>query len=345
MAENLYRRGKTWWGRIQVEKREIRASLRTRDRAEARKRLAEWKKEISHASHYGEARLTWQDAVLRYVEEVMPGSVKPSTAKRYRVSFRQVAHLEGMFVDAIARRDIATLVGQRKKAGATNATIKRDLTAVSRVLASAISWGVAEHNAALEFDRQMVRERRDPITLPTDDDVAGAVAKMPAADSKRRIVLLAEQSGMREGEIITLTWPQVDMLRGISLDRTKTDAPRVVPLTDPLLAEAAGTLTGTPRREGCPFVFWHSDGQPYRNFPAQFAAWRRANGVTFRFHDLRHKFAVGYLRRGGNIYTLQKILGHKSIKTTEGYLLYLTPDEAERAKNYPAQNPAHVYAR
>jgi integrase/recombinase XerD len=41
---------------------------------------------------------------------------------------------------------------------------------------------------------------------------------------------------------------------------------------------------------------------------------------------------VDYLRRGGSIYRLQQILGHKSIKTTEDYLVYLTPEEAERAK-------------
>jgi integrase len=344
MADNLYRRGKTWWGRIQVAGADIRRSLRTSDRTEAKRRLKAWKDEISHARHFGEARLTWQDAVTRYVTEVMPGSIKASTAKRYLVSFRQLApHMHGRFVDTLAMKDIASVVGKRKTTGATNATIKRDLTAASRVFASARAWGASEHNPVREYlDQGLVRERRDPITLPTDAEVREAVAKLPPSDPKRRVILLADQSGMREGEILTLTWPQVDMLRGISLDRTKTDAPRVVPLTDPLLAEAVGTLSGTPRREGCPFVFWHSDGQPYRNFPAQFASWRRVNGVAFRFHDLRHKFAVGYLRRGGNIYALQKILGHKSIKTTEIYLAYLTPDEAERAKNYTAQIPAQM---
>jgi integrase/recombinase XerD len=61
----------------------------------------------------------------------------------------------------------------------------------------------------------------------------------------------------------------------------------------------------------------------------------------FRFHDLRHRFAVDYLRDGGNIYDLQKILGHASIKTTEIYLDYLTPDEQEAAKR-PAQKPAQA---
>ena len=44
-------------------------------------------------------------------------------------------------------------------------------------------------------------------------------------------------------------------------------------------------------------------------------------------HDLRHKFAVDYLRKGGSIYQLQQYLGHASIRTTEGYLAYVTPEQ------------------
>jgi integrase/recombinase XerD len=43
-------------------------------------------------------------------------------------------------------------------------------------------------------------------------------------------------------------------------------------------------------------------------------------GVRFSPHTLRHTFAVGYLRKGGNLFYLSKILGHTSVKTTERYL-------------------------
>lgn len=55
--------------------------------------------------------------------------------------------------------------------------------------------------------------------------------------------------------------------------------------------------------------------------------------ITFTLHHLRHLFAVTYLREGGNIYRLQKIMGHSSIKTTEIYLTYLTPDERMRSQH------------
>jgi len=45
-------------------------------------------------------------------------------------------------------------------------------------------------------------------------------------------------------------------------------------------------------------------------------------GVRFRCHDLRHKFAIDYLKNGGDIYKLKQILGHSSVKTTEMYLAY-----------------------
>jgi integrase/recombinase XerD len=275
--------------------------------------------------------MTWQDAVGRYCEEVIPGAIEASTAKRYIVSFRQVApHLDGHYVDAIGRREIAALVSARKRGRVTNASIARDLTAVSRVLASAIGWGVAEHNAALEYDRSLIRERRDPIDLPTTEEVYGAADK--AHDGLGRVVRFAAQTGMRQAEIVGLTWRQVELNRRvITLTRTKTDSARAIPLAGPLLADALGTLAGTPRHATSPLVFWHGDGQPYRNFAANFREWRRRQGVRFRFHDLRHFFAVSYLREGGYIYALQGILGHASIKTTEGYLQYLTPEQKQRA--------------
>jgi integrase len=43
-------------------------------------------------------------------------------------------------------------------------------------------------------------------------------------------------------------------------------------------------------------------------------------GVRVSFHTFRHTFAVSYLRAGGNLYYLARVLGHSSVKTTERYL-------------------------
>ena len=330
MPDNLYKRGKTWWGRVQVDKRDLRKSLRTTDKAKAAKKLRDWKDELEAARDYGADRMIWGDAVGRYCLEVMPGAIKLSTQERYRVSFTAVAPtLDGKFIDTIGRKDIAAVVSARKREGVTNASIARDLTAISRVLASAIGWGVAEHNAALEYDRSLIRERRNPIVLPTPEEVQKAADE---AKSFGRMILLAAQTGMRQGELLALTWREVELNRRmVNVTRSKTDTPRAIPLDGPLLSAAYGTLAGTPRHASSKLVFWHGDGVTFANFAANFREWRERRGIRFRFHDLRHFFAVEYLRRGGYIYDLQAILGHASIKTTEGYLKYLTPEQKQRA--------------
>jgi hypothetical protein len=99
-------------------------------------------------------------------------------------------------------------------------------------------------------------------------------------------------------------------------------------------------MYGLPAYAHKQLLFWHGEGESYKNFASQFAgiverteAFAKANGVDFRpfrFHDLRHLHAVEWLKDGRSIYDLQNRLGHRSIKTTEMYCTYLTP-EAQRA--------------
>lgn len=337
MSDNLYRRTKIWWGRIQHAGREYRRSLRTSDRAEAKKRLAKWIKEIEHLAFYGEDRKTWRGAVLKYTQEVLPQSVKSTTATRYLVSLKQISpYLEDLYLDEIDRKRVSGVISSRLATGATNATIRRDLTAMSRVLAACVAWGWRDDNPARDFDRSIIRERRDPIRLPSDAEVLKAAADVPPMMG--RIMLWAVQTGMRESEILTLEHSQVDTTRKtVTLTKTKTDSPRVIPLTGPITDQAVGTYDGTTRHIKSKLVFWHGDGDPYRNFASNFSNQRETHKIPFRFHDLRHKFAVEYLRHGGVIYDLQRIMGHSSIKTTEIYLDYLTPEEVARAKQASAQ--------
>lgn len=75
MPSNLYRRGKTWWARVQVRGKEIRRSLHTKNRADAIARLSTWLHEVNQSAHTGKVRVLWQQAVLCYLTEFMPGNV------------------------------------------------------------------------------------------------------------------------------------------------------------------------------------------------------------------------------------------------------------------------------
>src|SRR5262249_35236985 len=128
--------------------------------------------------------------------------------------------------------------------------------------------------------------------------------------------------------------------RAVDLSRTKTNRPRSVPLDSRALA----ILTSIPVHLKSKYVFWHGeDGDRYRRISNLFAEHMKTAVKekrvkrAFAFHHLRHWFAVDYLRTPGHvIYDLQKILGHSSLTTTEMYLDFLTPEEADLAKR-PAQ--------
>lgn len=339
-GDNLYKRDGVWYARVQVSGKDVRRSLRTGSRAEAKKRLQEVLADAQHVRFYGEARHRWQDAVVAWVESAP--EISPGTLKRYQTSLRQVRGLlDGLFVDEITIRMIARIAS---RSGVSNATRRRDLTAVSIVLRWCVSQGWREDNPAKAWDRSVIKERRDPIVMPSEDDIDCYVALAPG--NFAQMIRFAQYTGMREEECASLERREIDRARqAAQLSRTKTNRPRAVPLDE----RALGTLAGTPTSLRTTFVFWHEPGDRYANVASRFSEIRRraiaraksekrAPPRRFRFHDLRHWFAVDYLRAGGSIYDLQQILGHASIKTTELYLDFLTPDEQRTAKHGPTHN-------
>lgn len=143
-------------------------------------------------------------------------------------------------------------------------------------------------------------------------------------------------TGMREGELAGLRWDKVDFARRLIIvdfsydGPTKAEDVRYVPILDPLLPVLKAW------RLRCPgvFVFPNRDGGMqqrsgrifqevlHRVLDAAKFPKTEKNGKTRRyivFHDLRHTFASFWVMNGGDLYKLQKILGHKSTKMTERY--------------------------
>lgn len=336
----LYQRNGIYWARFKVRGIEYRESLRTRSESVAERRLKARRQEIEDRVYFGAAEpVSWPRAVVAWDEAIKRTRKRQATMKRYLVSLTQLRrHLDAKAVQEIDLPLLREIVRARKRDGASNATIRRDLTAMSSVLDNAIDEGWIEENAARMFDRRRLIEERDPIILPSPE----AIAVVLAMESRfTDMAALARETGMREEEIASLHHSQVDRDRmAVSLTYTKGRRAREVPLSPAALE----IIDRQPQFLRSPFVFWRGAGERFNNVAAQFYATmkrvaRKAaqEGVSlrrFRFHDLRHLFAVEFLRQGrGTIYELQQILGHRSIKTTEQYLEYLTPDEKLAAQH------------
>ena len=340
-SRNLYQRGTTWWGRIKIGGREHRRSLRTPLRAEAEKRLTAWRKSVianANADSFRSEGLSFQKACVRWVTDTLSKSVKPSVVKRYSVSITSMTpHFSGKSMKEIDRKSIAEFVDARQKAGVTNSTIRRDLTALSRLMAACLAWpdSEMESNLARSYDRSvLLRVMKKPLSLPRPSDIETMMEAVPS--TMRPLLRLLHQTGMRLNEVVSLESWQVDAeKRIIRLIKTKTNRPRTLnfetpagdagPILDPIMASG---------RSG--FLFPNRDGQPYVQLSTNFDQTMRrvvaaeeveASGFRrFRVHDLRHAFAVRWLMAEGSIYRLQKHLGHSTIRTTEGYLDHLPED-------------------
>jgi integrase/recombinase XerD len=269
--------------------------------------------------------------------------VGPKTAQRYACSLDQMRRwLDGKGLGEIDSRLVAEIVRSRSAAGVTNATIKRDLVALSSVINYAIDQGWRDDNPVLPRMRR-IKEKREPIVLPHRAHFDLVIARCPGMVAD--IVRAAIVTGARQDELLKARREHIDHDRRQMALIGKGRKLRVIAL-DPY--GGYDLMCALPAYAHKPLLFWHSHAQSYKNFASQFAGiiqrtaeWASENSVDFRpfrFHDLRHLHAVTWLKDGRSIYDLQKRLGHTSIKTTEMYCTYLTSEEQQAAKGL-AQAP------
>jgi integrase/recombinase XerD len=144
-------RGDVLWGRIQVKGQDVRWSLRTGDPKLARERLKADRERLIAQAHYGTTTRRLFDEVLAEWARHIPDQVGARTARRYACSLHMLQpFLAGKHIDEVNGALVADIIRKRGTVdGATNATVKRDLVALSSVFNFAIDQGWAELNPVL----------------------------------------------------------------------------------------------------------------------------------------------------------------------------------------------------
>jgi len=124
-------------------------------------------------------------------------------------------------------------------------------------------------------------------------------------------------TGLRKGELLGLTWEQVDFARGVVAlgRRTKSGKGRDVPINSTVYAALAPLRSAAGGVDAIGRVW----GDITKIDTAYNAALVRAKILDpdVNFHALGHTFASHYVMRGGSLVKLQAILGHASIRTTQ----------------------------
>lgn len=182
--------------------------------------------------------------------------------------------------------------------------------------------------------------------LPTEEDILKVLtAARRSGEDAYVLYATAIYTGMRQGELAGLHWADVDLDRKrITVRRsfkkgTKTGKIRHLPIFDvllPILRDWKQFKSGPlvfPNKAGemhaqCAWIFSDRfykilDDAGYER-PVNDQKWRH----FINFHSLRHTFASQWIRRGGRLEKLQKLMGHESIQMTMRYA-HLAPDAFE----------------
>jgi integrase len=343
---NLYQRGSIYYARIQVAGAERRVSLKTADSREAKRRLSVFLKEAS--PYHGTIRRGFDEVLAEYLTEAK-SRLKAKTLKRYDVSALQLAGaFAGRWWDDITKRAVVEYIDERKAGGTKIPTIRRDLTVLSQAAEFAIERGYGGINPVAEIGKRQLRYTKPQFVRPDERSIETTVAA--AYGNIQPLARFLRATGMRLDEAATLPWSSIDEARAsATLQDTKSRKTRAVALN----ADALAVLAGQAKNSPWPFAAKDRVTGEYRPYKQASTNWQEAKRraqkaaqkerwryTPFRLHDLRHIYAIEYLAGGGNLYALQRQLGHGTIRQTEEYLQYLTPEEAKAAIDRSAQKVA-----
>jgi integrase len=215
------------------------------------------------------------------------------------------------------------------------ATINRELACLKRMFNVArkglilLKGGIPSTNPMALVSLEREYNERDRVLSAEEFRRLHEVA----APWLQPMLLVAYYTGMREGEIRTLRWDQVDLKAGtirLKSSDTKTDEGRLIPLNQTLTS----VLKTATRYVRCPWVFvnpvkmdaWQAN--PDVVLPRYHAtsithaferACRKAGVTDATFHDLRHTFVTNARRSGIDYFRIMAITGHKTMTVFKRY--------------------------
>ncbi len=197
-------------------------------------------------------------------------------------------------------------------------TANRNFTVIRAIFNRAIAWDLFKGENPCN---KVSRKRSNPAKLRFLSKEEMELLLNNAPDSIKPLLQCALMTGMRRGEILNLTWKDVDLENGMIYVRdSKSGKSREIPMIPELIE-----------------IFNKLDKNKNIIFDITIPCLRKryykllnSVGITdCCFHTLRHSFASHFVMNNGSLSALQKILGHSSITLTMRYA-HLAPDHIKK---------------
>jgi integrase/recombinase XerD len=232
-------------------------------------------------------------------------------------------------VEEVTRHHIRDFLAELAKSGLTARSKARHLVSVRNLFRFLLRDGRIRSDAAAEVDLPQIG-RSLPKHLAegeVDTLLAQPDRSTPAGLRDKAMLELLYATGMRVSELVNLRWEDLDLNLGIVRCLGKGSKERLIPVgKSALKAVEAYARAGRPellKNTAVGFLFLNRRGGRLSRvgFWKILAQYGRRAGITTPLtpHVVRHSFATHLLERGADLRSIQLLLGHSDISTTQIY--------------------------
>jgi site-specific recombinase XerD len=293
--------------------------------------------------------MTWGEDLRRYDRDLRARTASERTRRAYGVDLGQFvewARARGLEAGDVRHRDVRRYGAALSAEGAAPATVARKLAAIRGLFDFLVrSERLAQNPADLVSSPK--REEKLPRTL-SEDQMRALLERIPAGTPlelrDRAMLELAYSCGLRCEEIVNLDLGSLDFESEQLRVLGKGSKERLLPVGEPAqrairdyAERGRPALIADPAE---PSLFLSKSGRRLSNSDVtrRLGLWVReaalACGVSP--HALRHSFATHLLEGGADLRTIQELLGHASISTTQ---IYTRVDAARLRDAYASTHP------
>ena len=306
------KRGDKWQARVQRSgQSSLAKSFNTK--AEAIKWARHTESQLDLGTLAPKAAMPLLDRIVeRYLAEVTP--TKKGAAQELNRG-RQIARtsLGSMQLDKITSEVVSKYRDGRLREVSNN-TVRLELAFISVVFEQcAKEWGYKASNPVKQIRIPKPGQPRQRRLRPGEEEALLAACAASSPTYLHSLVVLAIETGMRFGELVSITWDNVDLkAQTIHLPDSKNSHPRTLPLSTRAL-EAINRMISPHESK----VFAQHPGTIRAAFGV--ALKRSGAGSDLRFHDLRHEAVTRLFEKGLNPIEVGMISGHRSMSMLQRY--------------------------
>jgi integrase len=349
-------RGPYW---VQTERGPKRRTVSGKTKTETRAKLAKAKAEADIGLAFDAGTVNVSEYLKRWLED-SKDTVRPRTWERYEQNSRVhiVPALGSVRLKALTPAHLRGLYRRKLEAGLAPRTVNYIHQTLHKALRQAVADGLVPRNVAVfvKAPRPAKREMRY-----LDPQQAEALLEAAREDRLEALYVLAIRTGMRQGELLGLSWQDVDLETGaLQVRRTLASTKGGVAVYNPpksgrgrSLELSEKTVEALRRHRAAQneerlglgslwedhgLVFADPWGKPIRRWTLDRRSFvplleRAGLADAVTFHGLRHTFATTMLKGGVHAKVVSEMLGHADVALTLNVYSHVLPGmQAEAAR-------------